>query len=88
MEVHYGCVSEPGTITKLVSLLNKSTGELVKNKPRCLIGACSAVVEITLGKPIPVETYRENRELGRFMVRTGGSTIAAGMIIDLLSTSA
>merc|ERR1712029_525590 len=47
--VHYGGVSEPGNIKKLVSLLNKSNGEVVKNKPRCLTGNQSAVVEISLG---------------------------------------
>jgi hypothetical protein len=32
--LHYGCVSEQAIIKKLVSLLNKSTGEVVKSKPR------------------------------------------------------
>ena len=33
--VHYQMVNEPGYITKLVSILNKTTGEVLKNKPRC-----------------------------------------------------
>ena len=82
--MHYGCVSEQATVRKLVSLLHKTTGEVVKAKPRVLTGNCSAVVELNVGKPIPVELYRTNRELGRFMLRTGGHTIAAGMVTELL----
>ena len=82
--LHYGCVSEQATIKKLVSQLNKSTGEVVKNKPRCLTGNQSAVVEIIVSRPIPLELYKSNRELGRFMLRTGGHTIAAGMVTEIL----
>ena len=82
--LHYGCVSEQATIKKLVSLLNKSNGEVVKSKPRCLTGNQSAVVEIIVSRPIPLELYKSNRELGRFMLRTGGHTIAAGMVTEIL----
>eukprot|EP00092_Neocalanus_flemingeri_P029016 GFUD01031501.1.p1 GENE.GFUD01031501.1~~GFUD01031501.1.p1 ORF type:complete len:732 (+),score=222.72 GFUD01031501.1:75-2270(+) len=82
--LHYGCVSEQATIKKLVSLLNKSNGEVVKAKPRCLTGNQSAVVEIIISRPIPLELYKSNRELGRFMLRTGGHTIAAGMVTEIL----
>jgi len=82
--LHYGCVSEQATISKLVSTLNKSTGEVLKNKPRFLTGNSSAMVNITVSKSIPVETYKDNRELGRFMVREGGNTIAAGMVTEIL----
>lgn len=84
MVLHYGCVSEQATISKLVSILNKSNGEVEKSKPRCLTGSCSAVVQITVIKPIPIELYKDNRELGRFMIRTGGHTIAAGMVTEIL----
>eukprot|EP00090_Calanus_glacialis_P037688 TRINITY_DN6513_c0_g1_i1.p1 TRINITY_DN6513_c0_g1~~TRINITY_DN6513_c0_g1_i1.p1 ORF type:complete len:727 (-),score=240.56 TRINITY_DN6513_c0_g1_i1:146-2326(-) len=82
--LHYGCVSEQATIKKLVSILNKSNGEVVKSKPRCLTGNQSAVVEIIVSRPIPLELYKSNRELGRFMLRTGGHTIAAGMVTEIL----
>jgi elongation factor 1 alpha-like protein len=82
--LHYGCVSEQATISKLVSTLNKSTGEVLKNKPRFLTGNCSAMVDIMVSKPIPLETYKDNRELGRFMMRVGGNTIAAGMVTQIL----
>ena len=83
MIIHYGSVSEQGNIKKLVSLLNKSNGEIVKNKPRCLTGNQSALVEISVSKPIPVELYKTCRELGRFMLRSGGHTVAAGMVTEI-----
>jgi len=82
--LHYGCVTEQATISKLVSTLSKSTGEVVKNKPRFLNGNCSAMVDITVVKAIPLETYKDNRELGRFMLRVGGNTIAAGLVTQIL----
>jgi len=81
--IHYGSVSEQGNIKKLVSLLNKSNGEVVKNKPRCLTGNQSAIVEISVSRPIPVELYKNYRELGRFMLRSGGHTVAAGMVTQI-----
>ena len=77
-------MSEPGNVKKLVSLLNKSNGEIVKNKPRCLTGNQSAVVEIIVSRPIPLELYKNYRELGRFMLRSGGNTLAAGMVTEIL----
>jgi elongation factor 1 alpha-like protein len=82
--IHYGSVSEQATVRKLVSLLHKTTGEVVKARPRVLTGNCSAVVEVAVVKPVPLELYRANRELGRFMLRAGGHTIAAGMVTDIL----
>merc|ERR1711972_1101228 len=82
--VHYGSVSEQGNIKKLVSLINKSNGEVVKNKPRCLTGNQSAVVELSICRPIPLELYKTYRELGRIMLRSGGHTVAAGMVTEIL----
>ena len=42
-----------------------------------------AQVEITTESPVCVETYAESKELGRFMLRAGGKTIAAGMVTDI-----
>ena len=73
--LHYGCVSEQATIKRLVSLLNKSTGEVVKSKPRCLTGNQSAVVEVTVTRPVPLELYRTSRELGRYRILVIGFLI-------------
>lgn len=84
--LHYQTMSEPAIIKKLVSQLNKSTGEVVKNKPKCLTKNSSAVIELEFERPVCVELYKDNKELGRFMLRSSGHTIAAGLIEGILKT--
>ena len=47
---------------------------------RCLPKNCSAVVELELSRPVCVELYQDYKELGRFMLRNAGKTIAAGIV--------
>lgn len=82
--LHHGCVQAQATIKKLVALVNKSTGEVVKNKPRCLTKNCSALVDIAVDPPVCLELYSNIKELGRFMLRSGGKTIAAGIVTEFL----
>lgn len=82
--LHYGSVQVQAVLKRLLSQINKSTGEVIKTKPRCLTKACSAMVEVALDTPICLETYSHIRELGRFMLRNGGKTIAAGMVTKIL----
>ncbi|XP_077442752.1 HBS1-like protein [Stigmatopora argus] len=81
--LHYGTVSEPATITKLISVLHKSTGEVLKKKPKCLGKGMNAVVEIQTHRPVALELYKDFKELGRFMLRYVGSTIAAGVVTEI-----
>lgn len=82
--LHYGNSSEHAIVKKIVSQLNRSTGEVSKSHPRCLSRNSSGVVLIVVSKPICVEKYSENKDLGRFMLRYSGNTIAAGLIDDIL----
>lgn len=43
----------------------------------------SAVVEIEFERPVCLELYKDNKELGRFMLRYSGHTIAAGLIEEV-----
>lgn len=81
---HYKSLNESATVKKLVSQLDKSSGEVIKDKPRVLNNGHSAIVEIKLNKPICVELYQNYRELGRFMLRYNGVTIAAGQITEII----
>lgn len=109
--LHYQTVSEPATIRKLLSVLHKSSGEVLKKKPklvsvfsqcgskadvavygccavsfrplRCLSKGMNAVVEIQTQRPISLELYKDYKELGRFMLRYVGSTIAAGVVTEV-----
>ncbi|XP_056095844.1 HBS1-like protein isoform X2 [Rhinichthys klamathensis goyatoka] len=81
--LHYQTVSEPATIRKLVSILHKSSGEVLKKKPKCLSKGQNAVVEIQTQRPVALELYKDYKELGRFMLRYVGSTIAAGVVTEI-----
>uniref|UniRef100_A0A8C6Q282 HBS1-like protein n=1 Tax=Nothobranchius furzeri TaxID=105023 RepID=A0A8C6Q282_NOTFU len=50
--LHYQTVSEPATIRKLISVLHKSSGEVLKKKPKCLNKGMNAIVEIQTQRPV------------------------------------
>ncbi|XP_059475209.1 protein HBS1 isoform X2 [Neocloeon triangulifer] len=77
---HSQSLVEQAVVTKLISQLNRGSGEVIKRHPRCLPKNTSAVVEITLNRPVGLELYRDVKELGRFMLRSSGVTIAAGLV--------
>lgn len=43
------------------------------------------MVEIQTQRPISLELYKDYKELGRFMLRYVGSTIAAGVVTEVTS---
>lgn len=81
--LHYQTVSEPAVIKRLISVLNKSTGEVTKKKPKLLTKGQNALVELQTQRPIALELYKDFKELGRFMLRYSGSTIAAGVVTEI-----
>ncbi|KAG5898030.1 hypothetical protein JTB14_001742 [Gonioctena quinquepunctata] len=82
--LHHQSLVEPVIVSKLISQLNKSTGEVLKKHPRFLGNNTSAIVEIQVSRPIALELYSECKELGRVMLRVGGVTIAAGLITQII----
>ncbi|CAG4963769.1 unnamed protein product [Parnassius apollo] len=84
--IHHQSLVESANIVKLKALLNKSTGEIIKKKPRCLGNNSVAVVDIEVCRPICIERYKDVKELGRVMLRVAGVTIAAGLITDIYNT--
>uniref|UniRef100_A0A0M3HTA9 Tr-type G domain-containing protein n=2 Tax=Ascaris TaxID=6251 RepID=A0A0M3HTA9_ASCLU len=75
---------EPCTVVRLRSALSKASGEVLKQKPRCLTRNMSGMVEIQTDRAISVESYAECKALGRITLRSGGQTIAAGIIEQVL----
>lgn len=84
---HYKTLNEPATIKRLCSVLHKSTGEVLQKKPRCLTKNSNAEVVIHTNKPVCIELYKDYKDLGRFMLRYGGETIAAGVVTEILEKS-
>lgn len=81
--LHYQSMSEQAIVKNIISQLNRSTGEVIKRKPRCLTKNTSAIVEIEVSKPICIELFKDFKGLGRFMLRHSGATIAAGLVTSL-----
>ena len=50
---------------------------------RCLGKGMNAMVEIQTQRPVALELYKDFKELGRFMLRYVGSTIAAGVVTEV-----
>ncbi|KAI0722989.1 hypothetical protein C8Q76DRAFT_793974 [Earliella scabrosa] len=86
----------PASISRLVSVLDRSNGSVVKRKPRVLTKNMSAEVEISLRSstysgpasralPIPLEAFSVNKEMGRILLRRAGETIGAGVVLELLT---
>lgn len=80
---HFKSIQEQGKISRLLEELDRTTGELKRQNPRILTRNSSGVVEITLQRQICCELYADVKELGRFMLRQNGVTIAAGIITKI-----
>ncbi|KAI8087598.1 P-loop containing nucleoside triphosphate hydrolase protein [Gilbertella persicaria] len=84
--LHHGSLDEPASILKLVEILDKSTGEVIKKNPRVLTKGMTAKVQVKLSqRPIPLETFKDNKQLGRIMLRKDGETVAAGVVNEILT---
>lgn len=83
--LHHLSLVEPATITKLKAQLHKGTGEVIKKNPRVLTNNTCALLEITFQRSIAIERYSDLKEMGRIMLRSGGSTIAVGHVTELFN---
>lgn len=61
MLLHYQTVSEPAVIKRLISVLNKSTGEVTKKKPKLLTKGQNALVELQTQRPVALELYKDSK---------------------------
>ncbi len=69
---------------ELVSKLNPATGEVLQEKPDFLKNGDAAIVKIKPIQPLVIEKQSDIPQLARFAIRDSGSTVAAGMCIDLV----
>ncbi|KAF9569398.1 EF Tu GTP binding domain-containing protein [Agrocybe pediades] len=84
----------PATTTKLISTIDRTSGKVVKANPRVLTKGSSAEVQIALRssqvgstlvntRGIPLEPFSKNKDMGRILIRRGGETIAAGVVLEI-----
>lgn len=63
--------------------LNPATGEVVQENPDFIKNGDAAIVRLKPVQPLVIEKQKEIPQLARFAIRDSGSTVAAGMCIDL-----
>ncbi|QLG74067.1 hypothetical protein HG535_0F05790 [Zygotorulaspora mrakii] len=80
-----GICQQPARVSKLVSIIEKQDpSKVIKKKVRHLGSNQAAIVEIELTERkryIPILKIKENKRLGRILLRKDGRTIAAGAVI-------
>lgn len=83
--IHRGRINAPAKVSKILATLDKSNGQVIKQKPRHLTSNATAMVEVLLeDRPIPLETFKNSKELGRVVLRKDGATAAAGVVDELI----
>ena len=87
VSIHVHAAAEAAQISRLVSVLNPKSGEVMKARPRALTKGQTAVLEATTNRPVCLELYTNFRALGRIAIRDGGKTIAVGVVIDLVEST-
>ena len=71
-------------ITEIVKSLDPATGATKQEKPDFIKNGDAAIVKIKTMQPLVIEKQNEIPQLARFAVRDSGTTVAAGMCIDLV----
>ena len=64
--------------------LNPTTGEVLAENPDFIKNGDAAIVKIKPVQPLVIEKQSDIPQLSRFAIRDSGSTVAAGMCIDLV----
>ncbi|KAH9938501.1 uncharacterized protein B0H18DRAFT_1205725 [Fomitopsis serialis] len=94
VELYHHSHDVPASISKLLATLDRAAGTVVKKNPRVLTKGASAEVQISLrpsgtsgpsakAQPIPIEPFSVNKDMGRILIRRGGETIGAGIVLEL-----
>lgn len=74
IDLHRGRLHAAGQIQSIIATLDKATGEVIKKKPKIVQPGGVARVKIKLETKVPLEAGQ------RVVIRSGGETIAAGLI--------
>ena len=81
--MHAHTAQVAATIVAFEAKINPQTGAAEEKDPKFLKAGDSAIVRIRPVRPIPIETFQDFPELGRFALRDMGATIAAGVVKDI-----
>ncbi|GAA5943787.1 uncharacterized protein JCM15063_006493 [Sporobolomyces koalae] len=92
VELFHHSKDVPASIARLDAVLDRTTGQVTKQKPRLLTKNSSARVLVQLrpapgirSSKIPIEPFSINKSMGRVLFRRGGETVAAGIVLECIS---
>ena len=71
-------------VTAIEKKLNPATGETVAENPDFIKNGDAAIIKVQPVQPLVIEKQKEIPHMSRFAIRDSGSTVAAGMCIDLV----
>lgn len=74
IDLHRGRLHAPGHIQSIAATLDKATGDIIKKKPKVVQPGGVARILIKLEEKVPLEAGQ------RVVIRSGGETIAAGLL--------
>ncbi|KAG0447818.1 hypothetical protein HPP92_028135 [Vanilla planifolia] len=84
VEFHIHHAKEAARVTKIISLINQKGGDTSKGS-RLLVSRQSAIIEVSLDRPVCVEEFSGCRALGRVVLRASGVTVAVGIVSRVIA---
>jgi len=78
-----GTANVPCEITEIVSKVDPKSGTIINEHPALLEDGEAGRIRVVPTEPMVVEKQSEIPQLGRFVVRDNGTTIAAGIILSV-----
>jgi elongation factor 1-alpha len=70
-------------IVELISKLDPKTGNVLEEQPKFLKTGDAGVIRIEPTRPMVIEKVKEIPPMGRFAIRDMGTTVAAGMVVNI-----
>ncbi len=75
-------------ITEIQKKLDPATGSVLQEKPDFVKNGDAAIIKIKPMTPLVIETQKDIPQLSRFAIRDSGTTVAAGMCIEVVKKEA
>ncbi|MEE9564501.1 MAG: translation elongation factor EF-1 subunit alpha, partial [Candidatus Hydrothermarchaeaceae archaeon] len=70
-------------VVELISKLDPKTGNVLEEQPKFLKTGDAGVIRIEPTRPMVIEKVKEIPPMGRFAIRDMGTTVAAGMVVNI-----